>query len=374
MITIHQWMRDECERRKDLIRRFWAGSAVEHVPIDVRVRCNPNGFSTRAQFLDGDKQLEVELASALASWELARYSDAIPALRPDVGCSCLASAFGAEYYWGDNEEQTPGIRQHSLVDLESQVDLLPLPDPQVDGWLPEGLRRIRRFAEAGEGFLPVSLLDAAGGMNVAADLLGVTELLISLYTAPEAVHRLLDKIQTLFLALIREGIRAAGGVEHITTTDFPDYWFPEGHKGHVSDDICAQYGPEIFREFSAPYNARVYQEFGAGGLHNCGPNPCHAAYLDSSNPPRSLDLSARYSSADLPLLKSTLKGKAFIYLVWDTDESPVDWYRGVMDIMAPDVAVVPVVALTPADDPGEVSHQLKIVAEEYAARMDWGWR
>ena len=373
MLPINDWMHDELLRRKDLIRRLWAGEAVEHIPIDVRVRVNPSGYTTRDLFMDGEKQLEVELASALASWELAKYSDAVPAMRPDVGCSCLASAFGAEYYWGDNPEQTPGIKEYLITDLEEQAARIAIPDPLVDGWLPEGIRRIRRFAAAGEGFIPVSLLDAAGGINVAADLLGVTELMVSLYTAPDAMHVLLDKIQTLFAETIRLGIAAAGGEEHITTTDYPDYWFPEGRKGHVSDDMCAQYGPEMFNAFSAPYNARIFREFGAGGLHNCGPNPCHEAYVAGEWSPRSFDLSATYSGDDLPNLKRSLKKKSFIYLIWDTGQSPVEWYRTVMESMAPDVIVVPVVALRPEDDPEEISRQLRGIATEYAKCMAWGW-
>ena len=62
------------------------------------------------------------------------------------------------------------MRDKIITDLEKQVELVPTPNPYKDGWLPEGLRRIRMFAEAGEGFVPVSLLDAAGGLNVASDL------------------------------------------------------------------------------------------------------------------------------------------------------------------------------------------------------------
>ena len=122
----------------------------------------------------------------------------------------------------------------------------------------------------------------AGGINVAADLLGVTETLLAIKTAPEALHRLLDNIQDLYARTIRAGIEAAGGEEFITTTDYPDIWFPEGCKGHASDDICANFGPATYAEFSAPYHARIFEEFGRGGLHNCGPNPCHAAYVAAS--------------------------------------------------------------------------------------------
>jgi len=325
-------------------------------------------------FKDADKQLESALECAIATWEQLPSGDAIPALRPDVGCSCLASAFGAEYHWAEDMNQTPGVKCKVINDLEAQIDSLDVPDPHTDGWLPEGLRRIKMFAEAAEGVLPVSLLDAAGGLNVAADLMGMTELLMALYMAPDAVHKLLGKIQDLYAATIRAGIEAAGGEQNITTTDFPDIWFPEGRKGHVSDDICASFGPELYAEFSAPYHARIFREFGAGGLHNCGPNPCHAAYVAHEISPRCLDLSDTYSHDDLPKLKESLRKKAFIYLTWTGLKEPVEWYREIMELMAPDVIVVPIFVFGKNDNPQEYLERLVPIAEEYAKRMDWGWQ
>jgi uroporphyrinogen-III decarboxylase len=369
-----QWVHDELARRKDLYRRLFAGERLERIPVDVRVAV-PSSHSTREQFQDADKQLSTALANALATWQHAPSSDGIPAMRPDVGCSCLASAFGAQYYWGDSVDQTPGIRHRilTLEDLPEQVARLPVPDPECDGWLPEGLRRIRLFAETGEGLIPVSLLDAAGGVNVAADLIGMTELMLAFYEQPDALHGLLDKIQTLYAAVIRAGIAAAGGEVNITTTDYEDVWFPEGWKGHVSDDVSAGFGPAVYAEFSAPYHARIFAEFGAGGLHNCGPNPCHAAYVAHPVSPRSLDLSDTYSHADLQKLKKSLKHRAFIYLFFDGGRSATDWYREVMEIMAPDVIVVPVMTVTPADEPEVLYRDLQRITTEYAARMDWGW-
>ena len=368
------WVRDELERRKTMFRSLFAGEPLERLPLDVRVSL-PTSYSIREQFQDGEKQLEVALANALATWEFAPSSDWIPAMRPDVGCSCLASAFGAQYYWGDDPGQTPGIKDPilTLAGLADQADALAIPDPQRDGWLPEGLRRIRRFSEAGEGIIPVSLLDAAGGVNVAADLLGMTELMMAFYDQPEGLHILLNKIQALYAATIRAGILAAGGEDNITSTDYEDVWYPEGWKGHVSDDISAGFGPAIYAEFSAPYHARIFQEFGAGGLHNCGPNPCHAAYVAHPLSPRSLDLSDQYSYADLPKFKRSLRHKAFIYLFYSGGQAPVEWYRNIMELMAPDVIVVPVFYFTPQDQPEALCRELRIVASEYARRMDWGW-
>ncbi len=371
-LEISDWMREELARRKELYRRLWAGRPLERIPLDVRVSV-PTDHTARAQMLDPSKMLEVELNNALATWQHAPSSDAIPAMRPDVGCSCLATAFGAQDYWGDDPQQTLYIQGKVITDIERQVDCIPIPDPYQDGWLPVGLRRIRMFAEASEGFIPVSLLDAAGGINVAADLMGVTEVLEAIYSAPEALHKLLGKIQDLYAATIRAGIQAAGGEDNITTTDFPATWFPEGYKGHVSDDISASFGPQTYAEFSAPYHARIFREFGCGGLHNCGPNPCHAAYVAHEYSPRNVDLADTYSHRDLPRFKVSFRKKAFVYLSWDGGGDPVEWYRQIMELMTPDVIVVPIFGFRPADQPEEMCGRLRPIAEEYARRMDWGW-
>ncbi|MBZ0098340.1 MAG: hypothetical protein K8F30_04610 [Taibaiella sp.] len=366
------WASDELKRRKDLYRRLWSGKPVDHIPVDVRIEV-PSNYSVRDQFLDGTKQLEASIASAIATWEQVPSSDCIAASRPDVGCSCLASAFGSKYYWGDNPDQTPGVKEKIIYDIEEQVDLLNVPDPYKDGWLPEGLKRIGMFAEAGQGIIPVSLLDAAGGVNVAADIMGVADLLIGLRLSPEAVHKLLAKIQQLYINVIRAGIKAAGGEENITTTDFLDVWFPEGMKGHVSDDICANFGPDTYLEFSAPYHALIFKEFGCGGLHNCGPNPCHEAYLSYEFSPRAIDLSDTYSHADLANLKKSFKHKALIYLRLDSSRNAVECFTEIMNLMVPDVVVVPVLCFKPGDEAEETCKKLLTVAREYAANREWGF-
>ena len=59
---------------------------------------------------------------------------------------------------------------------------------------------------------------------------------------------------------------------------------------------------------------------------------------------------------------------------WPTPWRPVQWYREIMELMAPDVIVVPVVQVGPADNPEELCGELHKVAAEYAKRMEWGWR
>lgn len=375
MISVRQFDfdADEIERRKQLVRDLWAGRPVDHVPVLLSV-VNPHPrYSTREQFLDGDQQLEEALTAAGLTWQELPHGDVIPAMRPDVGCSCLATAFGAQLYWGDDPAQTCGVREPLLQDVE-EAYRLEVPPPDA-GQLGEGTARVRRFAEAGEGLVSVSLLDMAGGLNVAADLLGSEGMYLAMYENPAALAALLDQIQELFLAAIALQLEAAGGEEHVTTRDFPDLWFPEGRKGHVSDDISANISPELYRRFSLPYHDRVLARYGGGGLHNCGPNPCLAQYLEHTPAPRSLDLSLRYSRVDLPTIKQVCRRRALVYLgeFPARPEEAIETFRLIMETMAPAVVVIPVLMVRPEDRPAEVYKAMRVIAEEYARRMDWGW-
>jgi hypothetical protein len=372
---IENWMEDELIRRKKLYTDLFEGRKLSHIPLDIRVK--PDSlYPIRDQFQDGDKQLEESMNVAMSCWDIGEYTDFIPALQPDVGCSCIASAFGCNYYWGDNVDQTPGIKDKLILDIEKEVGELKIPDVYKEGWLLEGLKRIRKFAEVGEGFIPVSILDAAGGLNVAADLLGMTELLMAMMMSPDAVHKLLEKIQKTFINLIDESIKAAGGINNITSTDFFEIWCPDGFKGHCSDDISAMISPEMFEEFSAPYNAMVYEKFGPGGLHNCGPNPCHQAYISHKYSPSFADLAEEYSYQDLHLFKESFKKKAFIFLKCKamSISQIEEQYREIMELMAPDVMVIPTYEVSNKQEAKEVYLSLMPISTEYAKRMNFGFK
>jgi hypothetical protein len=364
---------DEIERRKQLIRDLWSGRPVDHVPVLMSVADSAPRYSIREQFQDADRQLEEALNVAGLTWKEIPGSDTIPAMRPDVGCSCLATAFGAELYWGDDPSQTCGVREPVLRNVEEAYDL-PVPAPD-SGQLGEGTERIRLFAEAGEGLVSVSLLDMAGGLNVASDLLGGESMYLAMYENSAPLLCLLGKIQQLFLEAVALQIQAAGGQERITTTDFPDLWFPEGRKGHVSDDISAAISPELYRRFSRPFHDQVFIRYGGGGLHNCGPNPCLEEYLRHVPPPRAIDLSFRYSRNDLVTIKRVCRKRALIYMgeFPSQPQEALHTFREVMELMTPDVIAIPVLVVRREDRPAELYRAMRAVAEEYARRMDWGW-
>lgn len=370
MAVISAAMMDEIEWRKENIRRVWDYKRVDHIPIMLRVESNPWGYTTREHFLDADKQFQLEFEKVKLSLEMVP-GDYIPSMRPDVGCVVIESALGAKVVFGDNPEQTCTIKGPLLKHVD-EAYALDKPDPHRDGLVPEGLSRIRRFIERTDGQVYVSGLDTGGAMNVAFTLLGGVECLTAMYDAPEALTHLADFISDVFIDIAEASIEAAGGIDHLTCTDFPYWWHPEGRKGHCSDDICAQYSPDCFRRFSRPYNNKIFARFGGGMMHNCGPNPCVDEYLWHEPRIYAVDLAYDYSKNDLEAFKRAFRQQGVIY--FEFTETPADnlrEYERVMGVLAPDVIAVPCMTCSPEDDVKGIYEAFLKIAREYAARLDW---
>jgi hypothetical protein len=74
-------------------------------------------------------------------------------------------------------------------------------------------------------------------------------------------------------------------------------------------------------------------------------------------------------------MKRALRKRAFVYLAGfpSVPAYAIAAYREIMELMAPDVIVVPHVSVPLDADPAELYRDLREIAEEYARRMDWGW-
>ncbi|HOV62671.1 MAG TPA: uroporphyrinogen decarboxylase family protein [Spirochaetia bacterium] len=360
----------EIERRKEAIRRVWQYEEVDHIPVQFQLQLNPFGYSMREEILDRKKQLDLRLYNIERSLSLIP-DDYIPTLFINVGCVGISEAFGCKIHWGDNPQQTPGVRGRILKGGDD-IRRLTIPDLVHSSSCSEFLSRLDYFLTSTDFKIPASALDNNGITGVAMDLLGTDQFFLLMYEDPEALDILLDRITDAILSFTEETIRVAQGIEHLTSTDFFYLWCPEGRKGHASSDASAMYSPDFFKRFDVPYNSRVYAQYGPGLLHNCGPNPCASVYLDHEMQISGVNLAYRYSKDDLHTFKEPFKRRGIIYLLFD-NETPFEAlteYEKVMNVLAPEVIALPVVFISdPEIDVTSLYREFLKVSKEYARRL-----
>jgi len=409
---IASFPKDEIEKRKDLVRKAWNYEKIDHVPICMSLDYNPWGYTMQEQLMSDEIQFKLRMHSCEQSLKLLP-DDYIPCAFVDVGCVGISQAFGAKVYRSDNPQQTPGVRGHVLGSIEDTYDLK-APDlrhldyetegahsdtasdvginsggkgggiksddprnadsrsdaPQSAEMVRTYLHRLKYFYERTQGSVYLSGIDNNGPTGIAMDLLGSEELFVSMIEEPEAVLHFLKVIDDAIIDEIDASIEILDGdINHMTSTDYFFCWCPEGKKGHASADLCATYSPELFRKFDYYANGRIYEKYGAGLMHNCGPNPCVFEYANQYEGFSGLNLAYQYSSCDLEKIKQAMRGK-IVYFSYDFPETAIADYQHTMEILAPDVIAIPLVRITDESiDPRAYYGSLRRISEEYAHRV-----
>jgi len=199
--------------------------------------------------LEAQLQAQVEIYSRFPDMQF------FPGFRASYGSTVEASAMGCEIVYPP--EGAPQARP-VIREIPRDLGKLRVGNPETDGRMPEALALYRALAdrlsdygyEITAGFLH-------GPMDVASEVRGMTDLLLDLYRAPDAVHQILDAATETCIAWAQAQYKASGGTMlHIL----------------VSDDVSSQIGRKHWREFVEPYMKRLFSsmpEGVVGGIHNC---------------------------------------------------------------------------------------------------------
>lgn len=363
----------EIERRKQLRRDLWDYRPVDHIPIVFWLTPSA-GYTVREQRESTEIQFKVNVEAIKRSLRLLP-DDYIPFAFVTAGYMTIATMFGMEVHWSSDPSQPPGVDGHLIHDLE-QVYSLPRPGLEA-GLMPENIRRLRYHAANLPPDVYLTGIDSGGPLNSCKDLLDTNLLYLAFYDNPQAMHHLLKLVTGVQLELYHAVVEAAGGIQRMTGIDFSPDWAPEKYKSFVSDDICATIGPELFQEFSIPYNNRLYRPWGSGLLHNCGPNPAKGVYLNHDPKLKGLNCSYRFSHQEFPEFRHIFAGWGIIQAMFDYGETPEEMlaqFRYMMESLAPDTIGIPMCIIDDTWSDSDITGlywEMRKVAEEYAANMKW---
>jgi hypothetical protein len=126
-----------------------------------------------------------------------------------------------------------------------------------------------------QSFLPVGITDFQGPLTTANQLMGYDKLIYLMHDEPALAHELMDKITETLIRWVKRQKEVIG--EPLNECISNQQVYIGRHAGvWFSDDDAVLMSPKAYREFVAPYNARIMQAFGGGCLHYCG-NATHQA-------------------------------------------------------------------------------------------------
>jgi len=372
--VIHNIDKKEIERRKDLYRRSWNYRKVDHIPIGIWLD-DFSEYSLKEQCENLDIQFTVNVKNISRCLKCIP-DDYIPYARIWPGYMTIATMFGLEIHWGDDPNQVPGIKNPLIHDIE-EIKNLKMPDPRSDGLMPFNLECLRFFSKSLPEHVYITGIDLGGPLNTAKDLFETNLLYTGFYDHPVEYHSFLNLVTQLQIDCYREIIKAAGGINRLTSIDFDPLWAPEGYKCLVSDDVCAAISPDTFRTFSKPYIEMIFRAFEGGRLHNCGPHPAVKYYLNNEIGLKGLNCSYRYTRSNLQALKEAFKGYGIVEFNFDNNETAEEIIKGFEEIansLAPDVIGMPLVFLNETWKDDEITslyHELRKISELYARELNF---
>ena len=280
--------RDRVNEARDRCTKYYNKQKVDRLPFRYNSG-TPNcpAYSYGDIIRDPDKLIERKIAEINAQTESFPDTDYLPLLGlAHLGEGVVASMFGAEQYVvEDNPPFTKGRFMQTIYDLPKLPRKI---NPETDGWGPKLKEVCEKFLDAVQGEVPVLVSDHQSPYGSATKICNNEELMIAMYEEPEMVHEFFDIVTT--------------GIED--TIDAMEKWCGKdclvkneavavpGQNGLILwDDYISVITPALHKEFCSPYNIRLYEKYGRGHLHTCG--PYFAGYIDAcvNCNPRSLDLS-----------------------------------------------------------------------------------
>jgi len=172
--------------------------------------------------------------------------------------------FGAEIEFP--EDNLP-LSHKPLLANHDDIKTIRPPDPLIGRRMSDRLQAIRRFRKEVGGEVPI-MGWVEGALAEAADLRGVSNLLMDLILAPDWVEELLEVCVEVAVNFAQAQVDAGADIIGL------------------GDAIASQVSPKMYRRFALPYEQRIFaavHEMGAlARLHICGDTGAIVDDMDSS--------------------------------------------------------------------------------------------
>ena len=253
-----------------------SNSWMANNPYDYKEMCESSKAAVEGIMLSMQHQLE--------TFPDCDYLPVMPLYY--MGEGILASMYGAEQLVVPHDPPyTKGRVFKDIYEAQSLSNDFEIEDIEWGQRLKE---HVLRFVDATNGEIPVGPPDYQSPYGTATKLIQNEELMIAMYTEPELLRNFVRTVTDGIIKLTRTMEKWVGPDLYAHNFSNP---IPKKCGFMLWDDYISVVTPELHIEFFGPENRRLYDEFGYGHLHTCG--PYFPSFVDAclACKPRSMDIS-----------------------------------------------------------------------------------
>jgi len=185
-------------------------------------------------------------------------------LVPWYGIGTVASAFGADYIW--KEKQAPAIRP-KFSSVKEALNYSPAAVSQTRIGR-HTLDMIDYFLDKTGGRAPMSLTDTQSPLNIAGNIVEMTNFFIEMLDDPQAVKMLLNRLTELLVEFTHEQIKRIGSALARPGHGYSSCRCFEGLG--MSDDNALMISSQQYLELVAGAVELAGKPFGGPTFHSCG--------------------------------------------------------------------------------------------------------
>jgi uroporphyrinogen-III decarboxylase len=228
--------------------------------------------------------------------------DNFPVIWPYLGVGIIPSAFGCEVVFSETEDPT------TKPVVKNPEEVLHMKKPSVNqGLANKVLEQMKELVERMDNGFPIRMHDLQGPLSAASQIWGYEDFFSAMHSYPRHVHALLDMVTDFIIEFVKEQAELTGNL--VTIACHPD-WIPHNFGIGVSDDFAAVISPELYEEFSVPYNNRISNAFNGIFIHSCGNYEHNFDTILKHKKLRGINLEA--SDNDIRKVREKFGGKALV--------------------------------------------------------------
>ncbi len=227
---------------------------------------NGNPYSFSEMLNDPIKCVEGQVKGFIHQCESYPDSDWLPIFQTFMfGEGFVPSLLGAKQIDGGD---MPPFQEGRLLQSIEQLKALPERIDEKLGYGPIAREALLRMVDAFDGYVPICITDHQSPYGVATKLMDNEDLMLSFYDEPELVAELLEYCTKAIEDTI-DLVYSWVGKENVALNPI----LPIPNEGGVIlwDDYVSVINPALHEEFCKPCNMKLFERYGRGHLHTCGP-------------------------------------------------------------------------------------------------------